>query len=48
MFLRETLKKRYELLLYLINHDVKQEQKIRRKRVTTCTVYYESNNTLKK
>ena len=44
MFLRETLKKRYELLLYLINHDVKQEQKIR----TTCTVYYESNNTLKK
>ena len=48
IFLRKTFKKRYELLLYLINHDVKQEQRNRRNRETTYTVYYESNDTLKK
>ena len=33
-FLGETFKKRYELLLYLINHDVKQKQRNRRNRET--------------
>ena len=34
IFLRKTFKKRYELLLYLINHDVKQKQRNRRNRET--------------